>query len=479
MSVRYDFSDAEVINSLPIRHEPHWHILQFCRHLGVIRRGSCGLGWVARFRTKAGGYRQTYLGPLDLNGEVGLSHADALQAAEHWFSEPANTCVSSDPYPSGSKAGLDYCPWGTVFTVGHAMRDYIEWKRIAATQATFDALVSLINHHILPRLGTLPLADFNGIRMKDFVLEVLETPPKRGKRATGPRRKLSDLNEEDLRTRKATVNTLVGIMRLALKLAWENGETDNERAWRCIRRLPNRARPRTLFLDRQECSALLDRCRPDLRELVLGALYTGCRVTELERLRVRDVAQNVFGLYVQASKSGSARFVFLPDEGLAFFLAMIEGRGQDEPVFLHKDGRSWRGRHKHLFRQAVAEAQLPAGFVFHGLRHTYASQLVQAATPLLVVSQQLGHATTDTVARTYGHLAPQIRAAQIRRNFAPLMPDQAQQDAGIRIKVTELAMHLENSDWRSYAPLEPEGSWPKANYGTCGAWPRSALTRHR
>lgn len=38
MSVRYDFSDAEVINSLPIRHAPHWHILQFCRHLGVIRR---------------------------------------------------------------------------------------------------------------------------------------------------------------------------------------------------------------------------------------------------------------------------------------------------------------------------------------------------------------------------------------------------------------------------------------------------------
>ena len=44
----------------------------------------------------------------------------------------------------------------------------------------------------------------------------------------------------------------------------------------------------------------------------------------------------------------------------------------------------------------------------------------QAGTPLTVVAQQLGHANTDTVSRTYGHLAPQIREAQVRTHFARL-----------------------------------------------------------
>ena len=68
------------------------------------------------------------------------------------------------------------------------------------------------------------------------------------------------------------------------------------------------------------------------------------------------------------------------------------------------------------------DAGLSDRLVFHSLRHTYASQLVQAGTPLPVVAQQLGHATTDTVSRTYGHRAPSTLEAEIRSRFAPLDP---------------------------------------------------------
>jgi integrase/recombinase XerD len=90
---------------------------------------------------------------------------------------------------------------------------------------------------------------------------------------------------------------------------------------RCLKRLPNVDRPRTVFLSRPECAELVEASRPDLRQLILGALYTGCRVQELTHLRVRDVAQEGYGIYISPSKNYRPRFVFLPDEGMAFFLS--------------------------------------------------------------------------------------------------------------------------------------------------------------
>lgn len=85
-----------------------------------------------------------------------------------------------------------------------------------------------------------------------------------------------------------------------------------------------------LYLNRDECRLLLEHCRADLRNHVLGALYTGCRVCELDQLKVGDVAKDIFGIYVGARKSGLPSFVFLPDEGMTFFLKLTQVRGKDE-----------------------------------------------------------------------------------------------------------------------------------------------------
>ena len=70
-------------------------------------------------------------------------------------------------------------------------------------------------------------------------------------------------------------------------------------------------------------------------------------------------------------------------------------------------------------------AGLPKAFCFHGLRHTYASQLSQAGTPLLVIAEQLGHRNIETVSRTYGHMQPQIRSSEVRARFEAIQPASA------------------------------------------------------
>ena len=50
---------------------------------------------------------------------------------------------------------------------------------------------------------------------------------------------------------------------------------------------------------------------------------------------------------------------------------------------------------------------------FHGLRHTCATLLLQARTPVHVVSERLGHATVAMTMEVYAHVLPdmQVEAA--------------------------------------------------------------------
>lgn len=98
--------------------------------------------------------------------------------------------------------------------------------------------------------------------------------------------------------------------------------------------------------------------------------------------------------------------------------------------------------------------------MFHSLRHTYASQLVQAGTTLPIVAQQLGHATTDTVSRTYGHLAPSTLETEIRSRFAPLDPAFALEVDRRKKQLSSLSRSLQEH------VLEPpmDQAWPRSNF---------------
>jgi hypothetical protein len=87
------------------------------------------------------------------------------------------------------------------------------------------------------------------------------------------------------------------------------------------------------------------------------------------------------------------------------------------------------------------------------LRHTYASQLVQAGAPLTVVAEQLGHANTVTVSRTYGHVSPQVREAEVRQRFTVLSPKNAKKAASQESSLAKWRKAFHGSNWRTYAKI--------------------------
>src|SRR5689334_17425627 len=452
-----DFSEVATRRGIPYRRHTTWLGLVTGRFLGY-RRPLKGKGhpyWSAKFRGKDSKYHETKIGLADneqvADGRTVLSYDQAVEKAWEWFK--ANAATSSDPNPIGPTTELLYCPVGEVYTLGHALHDFLEWKRLSAARSHFQILVALINRHLTYRLGPLPLNELTGEVFRALFQEILETSPRQGKRQSGERQPLFAIEEDMLRTRKKTINTLIGILRTTLQLAWETGKTDNDRLWRALRPFRNVDRPRILHLSRTECRQLLKHCRPDLRPLVMAALYTGCRSGELLKMQVCHVGKDGYGVYVLPHKTTRHRFVFLPDEGMAFFLQLIKNRSPTDLLFVRADGKPWGVFYMKLFKLAVLSAGLPREFAFHGLRHTYASQLVQAGTPMIVVSEQLGHAHTFQVSRSYGHLAPQVREAEVRQRFTVLNDYFAGVAKRRKKSLARWRGKLHGTKWRTYAKI--------------------------
>lgn len=461
------FSDRRTIEDLNFRETAYWHRLLVGRHLGIHRPDDRICNWTARLLTKDKRYVQRCLGPaLDTGRGNPLSFQDAVELAFEWFATPEAVEIGHRARPASRTSSINICPIGDVYTVGHALAEYTEWSKIARSPGTNYNNIVLINYHITPHFSSVPLEEFSAEHLAGLARQVLETPPRYGFMSYSERVSLHDLSPDELRKRKARFNSLVSILRMAFRHAWDNARIQSERPWRCLRRISVNHVPRTLFLDRDECRRLLRECTPALRKLVLGGLYTGCRVGELGNLRVEDVAREVYGVRIAAFKRSHARFIFLPDEGMAFFLSCCEGKQPRDHVFLSDMGKVWKKQHTALFRRAVANARLPSGFVFHGLRHTYASGLIKEGVQMDVVAKQLGHADTTTVANTYGHLAEHFREAQIRRGFSPLDEEQETNARDRRDQLETLWLSFQRRDWRTYGGMEQTASHPTKSFAS-------------
>jgi len=93
---------------------------------------------------------------------------------------------------------------------------------------------------------------------------------------------------------------------------------------------------------------------------------------------------------------------------------------QSSLVFHHDLLKTRYARFREAFTEAVEELGLNEGIsdrrqklVPHSLRHTFASWLVQAGTPLYTVSQLMGHTNIKMTMR-YAHLAPDNKRAAAR-----------------------------------------------------------------
>ena len=208
---KHNLSHQSTRDQLELRNARRWHWLAIGRSIGLYVSLRGVKLWKARYRSMAGQYKETTLGLAC--GDAALSFDTAKAAAMAWFeSDPVRSNAVSQ-HAVRYNGQLTICPCGPEFTVGHALRDYVEWKRIAAAPSHFSTVLTLINHHLVPQIANIPLAKFTARDFHLLCVTVLESAPKYGNRKPGPRQALDTIDPDSLRRRKKTMNALISSKR--------------------------------------------------------------------------------------------------------------------------------------------------------------------------------------------------------------------------------------------------------------------------
>lgn len=310
---------------------------------------------------------------------------------------------------------------GSAYRVSDACEDYVTWlrrhrKSAADTQSKLDS-------YVIPRLGERLVSSLTETDLEQWLEWALTHKPrgrlKTGKKRAKPKRTAAEIpGAERLRRKHSTLNRVINALKGALNHAFDRKRVTSADAWARLQKFRGADSARLHRLTTDEAKRLLNACAPDFRRLVEAALVTGCRYGELVALTVRDFDEDSGTILVAQSKSGKARRVPLTDEGTSLFAALAAGKVETDRLLVKADGTPWaKSEQFRRMNAACAGASINPPVNFHALRHTFASLLVEAGTPLAFVAEALGHADTRMVSKHYAHLAPNVVHDTIRANL--------------------------------------------------------------
>jgi len=113
-------------------------------------------------------------------------------------------------------------------------------------------------------------------------------------------------------------------------------------------------------------------------------------------------------LTVPLSESGRPRHIPLSSAAVWVLQLQATRRVSNNPYVFpsrHKEGKPLEGL-RRIWERANKAAGLPADLRIHDLRHSLASALANAGTPLYAIGAILGHKQLSTTTR-YAHHSPQ------------------------------------------------------------------------
>lgn len=170
-----------------------------------------------------------------------------------------------------------------------------------------------------------------------------------------------------------------------------------------VRFFNEQEKSRVRYLTQAEQERLLSVCAPELRRIVLMALRTGARQSEILGIRWRDVDPVTNQVTIPKTKGGGKRYIPLHGD-VAELLSQMPRTG--EYVFQGRNAGPvvWDGALRIAWEKSLATAGI-VDFRFHDLRHTTASQLAMRGASLQAIAAILGHSTTR-MAERYAHLSP-------------------------------------------------------------------------
>ena len=283
--------------------------------------------------------------------------------------------------------------------------EYLPTTETSKTLRTMNTEKGFYNNWIAPSLGDIPLQKIDPTKVEALALHA----QKAGKSAQ-------------------TVRHILGIVSRVWNKAWTRGLVQGDNPTKRVKK-PRQDNRRTRFLSQEEARSLLDELGKrsmDTYDEAILALFCGLRAGEIHSLTWGDIDLKNETILIRDPKNKNNRHAFITSEVKAMLKRRDKKQTRNALIFSAINGkqRQWI---PETFNRAVDALglnntgefttngngeQIPLKHrdarqrvVFHTLRHTFASWLVQRGTPLYTVAELLGHTTLEMTQR-YSHLAP-------------------------------------------------------------------------
>jgi len=178
--------------------------------------------------------------------------------------------------------------------------------------------------------------------------------------------------------------------------------------------IPPRGRSGTRpgVLAREEVRRLIDAPRALKHRALLAMAYgSGLRVSEVVRVRLRDVDRGRMMLRVEQGKGRKDRYTVLSARGLALLEELWRAERPAEYFFTGADGARplCVGTAQAVYHEALRRSGVRRVGGIHVLRHCFATHLMEDGVDLFTIRRWMGHTALSTTGR-YMHVTAEHMA---------------------------------------------------------------------
>jgi integrase/recombinase XerD len=123
----------------------------------------------------------------------------------------------------------------------------------------------------------------------------------------------------------------------------------------------------------------------------------GLRVSEIVNLKITDIDSKNMQLFIEKAKGKKDRYVNLPESILEQLRAYYKEYEPKEYLFEGQYGGKYSTRSaQKVFQNAMEKAKVNKDVGIHGLRHSFATHLLEAGTDIRFIQELLGHKDIKT-----------------------------------------------------------------------------------
>ncbi|WP_055446217.1 tyrosine-type recombinase/integrase [Lacinutrix mariniflava] len=159
-----------------------------------------------------------------------------------------------------------------------------------------------------------------------------------------------------------------------------------------------RPKPLPKIISTKDVKAILDSHSNLKHKTMLTVIYAlGLRSGELINMRINDIDGDRNQIHIRSGKGNKDRVIPFPESLKVILRTYYLEYKPKTYLFCGQKGNQYSSESlRKVFKQALAKSRVNKNITLHGLRHAYATHLMDRGTDVRIIKELLGHSSIKT-----------------------------------------------------------------------------------